>query len=425
MKKYLFFFALAALAFASCKKTDVEGDGGPARDLEATLTITNDLSNVVFAEPVDIAGTAESSEAIDGCTLVSVKKSGDTYTEVGESQTGNVDGKNITAQFFVDSKEITDIKVTLTAGNAARSFYFPVGKVTGELKGHVYINVTAQFMADNKVATHENDPETYPEANTGAGSDTKSFFSMHGVEIDGQLEHILSLNQLRAVDGKNGSFCFLNVLENTAKTTPTYIGSQRGYMFSNLKASQLGGGTTGRQCDIYEVNGHGIKDANVDINFTMKYVRGSWAGEDYHADIYTFVDKLFLEIQAADTPLKEMKAFWQLSQIQKTLDNATLGEEDEPTSLGGQNYVRKWVNAGDKATSALEEVFRAGDYIIIRSQRGTVEEPVYYYGIMQVLNIYDDSKAFVNGRLDVEKTYDLFMKPMYLSIKTQFEVPAE
>lgn len=420
MKKYLFLFVIAAAAFASCKKTDVES-GGQIKDLEATLTITNDLSTVVFAEPVDITGTAESSATIDGCTLVSVKKSGETYTEVGEMQTGTVDGNNITAQFFVDSKEITDIKVTLTAGNAARSFYFPVGEVTGELKGRVYINETAQFMADNKVATHENDPETYPEVNTGAGSDTKSFFSMHGVEIDGQLEHILSLNQLRAVDGKNGSFCFLNVLENTAKTTPTYIGSQRGYMFSNLKASQLGGGTTGRQCDIYEVNGHGIKDENVDINFTMKYVRGSWAGEDYHADVYTFVDKLFLDIQGADTPLEEMKAFWQLSQIQKTLDNATLGEEDEPTSLGGQNYVRKWVNAGDKATAELEEVFRAGDYIIIRSQRGSA----YYYGIMQVQSIYDDSKTFVEGRIDKDKAYDLFMKPMYLSIKTQFEIPAE
>lgn len=424
MRKYLLFFALAAVALVSCKKENGE-DSGVVKDLEATLSIETDLSALVYAEPVDIKGTAESSEAIDGCTLISVKKSGDTYTEVGESQSGTVDGKTVTAQFFVDSKEITDVKITLTAGNAARSFYFPVGEVTGELKGHVYINDVAQLMADNKVATHENDPETYPEANTGAGSDTKSFFSMHGVEIDGQLEHILSLNQLRAVDGYNGSFCFLNVLENTAKPTVTYIGSQRGYMFSNLKATQIGGGTTGRQCDIYEVNGHGIKDANVDINFTMKYVRGSWAGDNYHADLYTFVDKLFLDIKEADTPMKEMKAFWQLSQIQKTLDNATLGEENEPTSLGGQNYVRKWVNAGNTATAALEEVFRAGDYIIIRSQRGTADNPKYYYGIMQIYNVYDDSNTFVDGRIDAEKAYDLFMKPITLCIKSQFEIPEE
>lgn len=424
MKKYLSCLAIALAVLVSCKKDDNKGNG--VKELDATFTVTTNLTSLVFAEPVEINGTVMSEASIDGCSLIAVKKSGDKYIEVGEAQEGDIDGSNVKALFFADSKEMTDIAVTLKAGTSQKTFYLPVGKVTGKLKGHVYLNDAAQFMADNKVATHENDAKTYPEANTGAGSDTKSFFSMHGVKIDGKLEHILSLNQLRKVNGKNGSFCFLNVLENTAKQPDkiAYIGSQRGYMFSSLKKSQLAGGTTGRQCDVYEVDGHGIKDENIDINFKMKYVRGSWAGKHYHEDLFKTVDDIFLKVKEADTPLKEMKAFWELSRIQRELDNITLGAE-EPKSLGGNTYVRKWVNAGDKATSPLEEVFRPGDYIVLRSERGTVEEPVFYYGIMQVVKIYDDSKTFVNGRIDKNKASDLFMKPMYLNIKCQFEVPAE
>ena len=65
---------------------------------------------------------------------------------------------------------------------------------------------------------------------------------MHGVEVNGKVEHILSLNELLAVDGKNASFCFLNVLENTAKNET--LKGQRGYMYSGMKGTSLGGDMT-------------------------------------------------------------------------------------------------------------------------------------------------------------------------------------
>ena len=54
------------------------------------------------------------------------------------------------------------------------------------------------------------------------------------------------------------------------------------------------------------------------------------------------------------------------------------------------------------------------------------ENPRYYYGIMQIVMFEgDDSKCFVekDGKkfIDTEKAYDLFMKPVYLDIKTQCE----
>ena len=420
MKKTLLFAAALTMLLASCDKND---DTKKALDADFKLETVQTL---VYGEPVALTGSITSSAAVTKAVFTGAKKAADgSYSVVGEAQDGTVTGTTATAEFFADSKEINAIEVVLSNGSASKTFYFDAPKVTGEPKGDVYFNDSAVLYPDNKVENHENSPEKYPEEFTGAGSDTKSFFSMHGVEVNGKVEHILSLNELLAVDGKNASFCFLNVLENTAKNVT--LGSQRGYMYSGMKGTSLGGGTTGRQCDIYKYGDHQIKDENVDINFTMKYVRGSWAGESYHPELFTAVDNIFVSLKQADTNLEKIKAFYALGEIQRKLDNSTLGVTEEPTSLGGKTYIRKWVGAGNG--KGLEEVQRAGDYIIIRSERQAEGEktPRYYYGLIQVMMFeYDDAQTFVENEglrfIDPEKAKDLFMKPVYLDIKTQCEI---
>ena len=159
----------------------------------------------------------------------------------------------------------------------------------------------------------------------------------------------------------------------------------------------------------------------------MRYVRGSWAGTKYHPELFEAVEKIFLSVKKAETNLERIKAFYALGEIQRKLDNSTLGVTDEPTSIGGTTYVRKWVGAGNG--KGLEEVLRAGDYIVIRSERQVEgeENPRYYYGIMQVVMFeYDDSQCFVEKDgvkfIDKDLAYNLFMKPVYLDIKTQCEI---
>ena len=420
MKKTLLFAAALTMLLASCDKNE---DNKKALDADFKLETVQTLA---YGEPVALTGTITSNAAVTKAVFTGAKKAADgSYSVVGEAQDGTVTGTTATAEFFADSKEINAIEVVLSNGSASKTFYFDAPKVTGEPKGDVYFNDSAVLYPDNKVENHENSPEKYPEEFTGAGSDTKSFFSMHGVEVNGKVEHILSLNELLAVDGKNASFCFLNVLENTAKNVT--LGSQRGYMYSGMKGTSLGGGTTGRQCDIYKYGDHQIKDENVDINFTMKYVRGSWAGESYHPELFTAVDNIFVSLKKAETNLEKIKAFYALGEIQRKLDNSTLGVTEEPTSLGGKTYIRKWVGAGNG--KGLEEVQRAGDYIIIRSERQAEgeETPRYYYGLIQVMMFeYDDAQTFVENEglrfIDPEKAKDLFMKPVYLDIKTQCEI---
>lgn len=420
MKKTLLFAAALTMLFASCDKNN---DGKKELDAEFALETVGALT---YGEPVALTGTITSNTAIDKVVFTGAKKAEDgTFAVVGEAQEGSIDGTTASVEFFADSKDINAIEVVLSTSDAAKKFYFDAPKVTGEPKGDVYFNDAAVLYPDNKVENHENSPEKYPDEFTGAGSDTKSFFSMHGVKVGGKVEHILSLNDLLAVDGKNASFCFLNVLENTAKNIT--LGSQRGYMYSGMKRTSLGGGTTGRQCDIYKYGDHQIMDENVDINFTMKYVRGSWAGKSYHPELFTAVDNIFVNLKKAETNLEKIKAFYALGEIQRKLDNSTLGVTEEPTSLGGKTYLRKWVNAGNG--KGLEEVQRAGDYIIIRSVRQAEgeETPRYYYGLIQVMMFeYDDAQTFVEKDglrfIDPEKAMDLFMKPVYLDIKTQCEI---
>lgn len=420
MKKTLLFAAALTMLFASCDKNN---DGKKELDAEFALETVGALT---YGEPVALTGTITSNTTIDKVVFTGAKKAEDgTFAVVGEAQEGSIDGTTASVEFFADSKDINAIEVVLSTSDAAKKFYFDAPKVTGEPKGDVYFNDSAVLYPDNKVENHENSPEKYPDEFTGAGSDTKSFFSMHGVKVGGKVEHILSLNDLLAVDGKNASFCFLNVLENTAKNIT--LGSQRGYMYSGMKRTSLGGGTTGRQCDVYKYGGHQIMDENVDIDFTMKYVRGSWAGKSYHPELFTAVDNIFVNLKKAETNLEKIKAFYALGEIQRKLDNSTLGVTEEPTSLGGKTYLRKWVGAGNG--KSLEEVQRAGDYIIIRSVRQAKgeETPRYYYGLIQVMMFeYDDAQTFVEKDglrfIDPEKAKDLFMKPVYLDIKTQCEI---
>lgn len=420
MRKTLLFAAALTMLLASCDKNN---DGKKELDAEFALETVEALT---YGEPVALTGTITSNTAIDKVVFTGAKKAEDgTFAVVGEAQEGSIDGTTASVEFFADSKDINAIEVVLSTSDAAKKFYFDAPKVTGEPKGDVYFNDAAVLYPDNKVENHENSPEKYPDEFTGAGSDTKSFFSMHGVKVGGKVEHILSLNDLLAVDGKNASFCFLNVLENTAKNV--VLSRQRGYMYSGMKRSSLGGGTTGRQCDIYKYGDHQIMDENVDINFTMKYVRGSWAGKSYHPELFTAVDNIFVNLKKAETNLEKIKAFYALGEIQRKLDNSTLGVTEEPTSLGDKTYIRKWVEAGNG--KSLEEVQRAGDYIIIRSVRQAKgeETPRYYYGLIQVMMFeYDDAQTFVEKDglrfIDPEKAKDLFMKPVYLDIKTQCEI---
>lgn len=420
MKKTLLFAAALTMLFASCDKNN---DGKKELDAEFALETVEALT---YGEPVALTGTITSNTAIDKVVFTGAKKAEDgTFAVVGEAQEGSIDGTTASVEFFADSKDINAIEVVLSTSDAAKKFYFDAPKVTGEPKGDVYFNDSAVLYPDNKVENHENSPEKYPDEFTGAGSDTKSFFSMHGVKVGGKVEHILSLNDLLAVDGKNASFCFLNVLQNTANNG--FIGSQRGYMYSGMKKTSLGGGTTGRQCDTYKYGDHQIMDENVDSDFTMKYVRGSWAGKSYHPELFTAVDNIFVNLKKAETNLEKIKAFYALGEIQRKLDNSTLGVTEEPTSLGGKTYLRKWVGAGNG--KSLEEVQRAGDYIIIRSVRQAKgeETPRYYYGLIQVMMFeYDDAQTFVEKDglrfIDKEKAMDLFMKPVYLDIKTQCEI---
>ena len=421
MKKTLFAVAVMALLSVSCNK---ETGNEQVKPLDATFTLSTELSEALpYGQPTVISGTAVTTAALDSYTFTAVKKVGEAYEAVGEPQAVAAQGNEVSVEFFADSKEMTDIEVVLAAGNQQAKFYFPA-TAAGELKGTFWMNDAVMMAATPKVGTNDNDPETYPVAGTGAGSEIPSFFSMRGAEVNGEVKHILSLNDAREVGGVDVSMGWVNVLMNTSNNA--FIGGQRGLAF--VRCNSLTAGTVGRQCDVYEVDGKKIDTGKTDNEFGLSAIRGSWAGDRYSEEEYKFVDKLFLDINKAETNLEKMKAFWALYQIQNVLDNATLGVEENPTNLSNKNMYRRYVEAGETSTKeAITEEFRAGDYFIIRTNAGTADAPQYIYGIIQVLQLPDDAYTFtlestkVAGKMcmDKDKTAELYEKPAYFSIKTQ------
>ncbi|MBP8944843.1 MAG: hypothetical protein KBG25_02895 [Paludibacteraceae bacterium] len=418
MKKINFFILFTILfagsCFISCKSDE---------DKEANVQFALDQTSfdvVNYAEPLQIKGTATSDKPITSLTFTGVKLENGVYVPKGDAQEYPSTGTstiNFDMEYFVDSKEITHIEIKATIGNAIKTTYISIGKVEGEANGSAFIGQVI-LKADTMVWNHENHPDVYPIPNTGASSSTPSFFSIQGVNINGEIKHVLSVDELRSVDGLNGSFCFVNVLQNTSNGA--YISTQRGYMFTNLWKSQLGGGTTGRQCDLYEINGKAIRQENIDTT-QFKIIAGSWIGSGWKEDRYKFVDSLFTVLgDEAATNSAKIRANYLLSKIQSRLDNATLGVTDNPTSLGAVNYARRRTDAGTGSTNPMTENFRTGDYIILKSQKGGK----LYYGIMQIVQMYDDTQCFVNiegvgPKIGQEEAKALFLKPLILNIKVQ------
>lgn len=414
---FLAFLLTAVTNFTSCK-TDESNEA----NVKFTLDQVN-IGNLNYAEPVQITGTAIADNAITKMTFTGVKLVDGNYVAQGEAQEYANVGKNTVdfdMDYFVDCKDITHIEVKAFVGEASKTAYIAVGTVSGEAKGTALFTEVV-MKADSIVWNAENHSTVYTTPNTGATATAPSFFSIHGVNINGVVKHVLTGDEMRSVEGLNGSFCFLNVLQNTANCA--YIGSQRGYMFSNLLSSQLGGGTTGRQCDLYNIGGKAIRNQNIDTT-EFKVIAGSWVGANWDEARYKFVDSLFVVLgNEATTESAKLKAYYLLSKIQTKLDNVTLGEAVNPTSLDAANYARRRTNAGTSGTSAMTENFRAGDYIILRShQKGK-----NYYGIMQIAQMYDDTQAFVNvegvgQKIGQEEAKQLFYKPLILNIKVQTKI---
>ena len=275
MKKIFFALAAAALVAVSCNKEG--GDDNKVKPLEATLELTTSVAELPYGEPAEILGTVTTTATLDSFTLTAVQKVGEEYSAVGEAQVFAAEGNDMKVEYFADSKDMTDLEVVLKAGAQEAKFYFPATAV-GELKGTFWMNDAVMMAATPKVGTNDNDPETYPVAGTGAGSDIPSFFSMRGAEVNGEVKHILSLNDAREVGGVDVSMSWVNVLMNTSNND--FIGGQRGLAF--VRCNSLTAGTVGRQCDVYEVDGKKIDtfqrgEKGTGWGETIDNNKGSWS----------------------------------------------------------------------------------------------------------------------------------------------------
>ena len=413
---------MLAAALVACNN---DPDENKQEKLDATIVLAEGVEaalaeGVAYGSPLAIKGTVTTNATLTEVVLTGVAKNGEAYVAKGSAQTLEQEGNEVDQLWFADTKEATHVEVKVVAGNKAAAFYYALGAVEGEWNYGVWCEPTAVLKADGIIANSVNAPETYPNENTGAGSDTPSFISMNGINVNGTLKHIVSLNEILPGSGENASFCWANVYKSTDKLQT--LTTHRGYVLCDIQT--MSAGSIGRQCDLVQYGEHKIDQTKADVA-KLSRVPGSWAGASYKEDVYKFVDALFLSIgEEYNTLADQMRAFYQLGEIQRVLDNKTLGVETDPTSLTNTNMYRRYANAAKGITA---ENFRAGDYIIMRYAGGTTEAPIYTYGIIQIMQLYDDTKDFaVNADglnyIDTNKTENLFYQPNYFNIKCQMIV---
>ena len=417
---------MLAAALVACNN---DPDENKQEKLDATIVLAEGVEaalaeGVAYGSPLAIKGTVTTNATLTEVVLTGVAKSGEAYVAKGSAQTLEQEGNEVDQLWFADTKEATHVEVKVVAGNKAAAFYYALGAVEGEWNYGVWCEPTAVIKADGIIANSVNNPEAYPNENTGAGSDTPSFISMNGVNVNGTVKHIVSLNELLPGGGENASFCWANVYKSTDKLVT--LTTHRGYVLCDIPT--ITAGSIGRQCDVHQYGEYKLDTSKADVA-KLSRVPGSWAGTSYKEDVYKFVDALFLSIgEEYNTLADQMRAFYMLGEIQRVLDNATLGVETEPTNLSNKNMYRRYAEAGDTSTKALAENFRAGDYLIMRSHNKVVEGEPLTYGIIQILQLPDDSKTIVSNPdtgkqyIDRELAETLFLQPVYLNIKCQMVV---
>lgn len=368
------------------------------KPFDVELAINSDLTNVVYAEPVALAGSYSATYPVDGMSAVAVKQAGESYEVVGEAQTYEKPAETFSGlAYFIDSKEMTHIRITLVSDGKTKDFYFPVGSVTGEMKGDVWMDDAVELTADKVLDTYENNPTKYPEANTGDGSTVNSFFSMHGLKVGAEIKHVLCLDELRAESGKNGSFAFINVMGNTRNVgTAGNLSSQAGFAFCSI--NKMDGGTMNRQCDVCNVGGKSIKD-NMDAAVFMKVIT-SWKSADQA--LYANVNAVYSAVGHANTKLEKIKANYYLEQL-------------GGIAIGTSDYARKINNFRDTPAEAL----RNGDFIVFKTDRNGKA----WYGVMRITELPDDSDVkTAEGKADKTKIANLAGRSVKFSVKLQCEI---
>lgn len=349
MKKIIWMALFSAFVLTGCEdKNEIINKEAPVISLDVTS-----IPSVSFNDEVTLTGTATSVNAIRDVSFYLVRKANESYERLWFSPLQYADikiGKNVSFEMkmIIDDPDAEAIAVSVSDPYEQNTVtYIPIEKINGSPAGSAYVFKELELVAE------------YEHAGTAP-----YVFSLEGVNVDGTVKNVLTLDEVKKTGARNLDFTFTNVWRNTTKYTAGVLGNW-GYAFCEFR--QLARGGIGRQCDFIYLTGKESIPSKTDT-CCMVLVSNSIANANNFEQVF---------LNAGNN--------YGTSNFLNVLTNLF-----NANAIGNQYAVNMKTNASGVNTTPCKEVAGIGSYIAFRKTRNKTEQ---IYGLIQIIEMPDVSDA--------------------------------
>lgn len=312
-----------------------------------------DIPTVDFNDEITITGTATSSNAVRDISFYLVKKAGDSYERLWFSPLQYADIQidktvDFEAKVIIDDPEAQAIAIAVSDPYEQQTInYIPIAKINGSPSGSAHIFNNLEMAAEYEY-----------------GGSEPYVFSLTGINVDGTVKNIVSLDDIKKTGARNIDFAFTNIWRNSTTYSSGVLGNW-GYTFCEFR--QLARGPIGRQCDYKYLTNNTNIPANTDT-CCLVLVSNAVANANNFEAVFN---------NAGDN--------YGTSNFLNVLTN--LFTEN---AIGNQYVVNMKTNASGVNTSICKENVTVGSYIAFRKTKNKTE---HTYGLIQITELPDVSDA--------------------------------
>lgn len=356
IKQIICIFSLFAFLCVSCE------DDNKSPVVKQNPALTFDISEIPavdFNDEITLTGTATSPNAIRDISFYLVKKVNDGYERLWFSPLQYADimidkTVDFEAKIVIDDPEANAVAVVASDPYEQSTVsYIPIQQINGSPSGSAYVFNELELAAEYEY-----------------GGSCPYVFSLTGVNVDGSLKHVVSLEEIKKTNARNLDFAFTNIWRNSTKYTAGVLGNW-GYAFCEFR--QLARGPVGRQCDyLYLTNSTAIPKGTDTCCVVL--VSNAIANANNFEEVFK---------NAGDN--------YGTSNFLNSLEGLFTAK-----AIGSQYIVNMKTNASGVNTTACKENAGAGSYIAFRKTKNKTQ---HTYGLIRIAEMPDVTDAVDNTGL--------------------------
>lgn len=312
------------------------------RGIPPTVTLSpNQIEAVELNGVVSISGTASSQVGLSSITYSLARKS--PYMELTEPINIDVspseNDKNFSFEISVDDERADAVSVVVKDSEGfTQTVFADILTITGIPEGRALIFENIEMA---------------PEWENPAAPSQPYIFSFEGLNVNGVLKNVVTLNDLIISASGKIDFAFVNFWRNSGRV----VIANRGVGFAS--ADRITGGTVGRQVD------------------------APWLTIGMNATFFKLIPPEMAQEMELDEFFENTTGNWETFQELEVLSDFVTG-----TGSGDKQILQRTDASSDRAGSPVLQIVD-GSYIAIRRQYDGNTK----YGIIKVIEAVDDSPA--------------------------------